>query len=179
MIPIRPLFCAVALAGLTACAPGGADLGALGEPEVTRMTQMAPPGADPGSCWGKDVTPAVIETVTHQVMLQPAEVLADGTVTRPAIYKTETRQEIVRERKETWFETPCPPLLTPDFVASLQRALSVRKLYRGPVTGRVDARTRAAIRRYQKPQGLDSGILSLAAARKLGLVAVETAADTE
>lgn len=34
-------------------------------------------------------------------------------------------------------------------------------------------RTRAAVRRYQKPQGLDSGILSLAAARKLGLVALE------
>jgi peptidoglycan hydrolase-like protein with peptidoglycan-binding domain len=37
----------------------------------------------------------------------------------------------------------------------------------------MDARTRAAVRAYQKPEGLDSGILSLAAARRLGLVAVE------
>jgi peptidoglycan hydrolase-like protein with peptidoglycan-binding domain len=37
----------------------------------------------------------------------------------------------------------------------------------------MDNRTRAAVRRFQKPQGLDSGILSLAAARKLGLVAIK------
>lgn len=172
MTPIRPVLCAAALAGLTACAPMAPDLAALGEPEVSRMTQEAPPGAAPGSCWGKHVSPAVIETVTHQVMLQPAEVLADGTVTRPAIYKTETRQDIVKERRETWFQTPCRQEMTPEFVSSLQRALAVRGLYRGPVTGQVDTRTRAAVRRFQKPQGLDSGILSLAAARKLGLVEV-------
>jgi len=178
MIPIRPRLCAAALAVLTGCAPGPADLGALREPEVSRMTQEAPPGAAPGSCWGKHVSPAVIETVTHQVMLQPAQVRADGTVSQPAIYKTETRQDIVQERRETWFETPCPAQLTPDFVASVQRALAARGLYRGPVTGQFDARTRAAVRRYQKPQGLDSGILSLAAARKLGLVAVELDGET-
>ena len=170
---LRLVLSAPALAALAACAGPAADLGALGEPEVTRRVQEAPPGAAPGTCWGKHVTPAVIETVTEQVMLQPAEMHSDGTVTRPASYKTETVQRIVRERRETWFETPCDSEMTPDFVASLQRALSVRGHYNGPVTGRMDARTRAAVRRYQKPQGLDSGILSLAAARKLGLVAVE------
>ena len=119
------------------------------------------------------MTPAVIETVTEQVVLQPAEVRDDGTVLEPAVYKTETRQAIVQERRVTWFETPCASAQTPDFVASVQRALKVRGLYRGPVTGTMDARTRAAVRAYQKPEGLDSGILSLAAARRLGLVAVE------
>jgi len=173
MITPRIVLSALALAGLVACTGTGPDLGALGEPEVTRRVQEAPPGAAPGTCWGKHVTPAVIETVTEQVMLQPAEIHVDGTVTRPAVYKTETVQRIVRERRETWFETPCDTELTPEFLASLQRALAVRGLYNGPVTGRMDARTRAAVRRYQKPQGLDSGILSLAAARKLGLVAVD------
>jgi peptidoglycan hydrolase-like protein with peptidoglycan-binding domain len=63
--------------------------------------------------------------------------------------------------------------MTPEFVASVQRALKVRALYRGPISGQMDSRTRAAIRAFQAPDGLDSGILSLDAARKLGLVAVE------
>ena len=134
---------------------------------------MAPPGAKPGTCWGKSITPAVVETVTEQVLLQPAEIRADGSITQPAIYKTETRQAIVQERVETWFETPCADILTAEFIATLQRALAARDIYRGPVSGVMDTRTRAAIRRYQAPQGLDSGILSLAAARKLGLVSVE------
>lgn len=145
----------------------------LREPEVLESRAKAPPGAPEGTCWGKDVTPAVIETVTEQIMLQPAEVTTDGRVINPAIYKTETRQAIVKERRETWFEVPCEAALTPEFIASVQRALEARGLYRGRITGQMDSRTRSAIRAYQKPQGLDSGILSLAAARKLGLVAVE------
>lgn len=172
MIPIRSIIRATLLSGLAACAtqPG---LGGLGEPDVMRLTQIAPPGAAPGTCWGKSVTPAIIETVTHQVLLQPAQVMSDGSVTQPAIYKTETLQQIVRERRETWFLTPCPKDMTPEFNANVQRALAARGLYRGDISGEMNAATRAAVRRYQKPQGLDSGILSLAAARKLGLVAVK------
>ena len=143
------------------------------EPNLAQSRAIAPPGAKPGTCWGKSVTPAVVETVTEQILLQPAEIRADGSVTQPAIYKTETRQAIVQERVETWFETPCDDALTVEFIATLQRALEARGFYRGPVTGVMDARTRAAIRRYQAPQGLNSGILSLAAARKLGLISVE------
>jgi len=173
MTPIRFLVCATALAGLSACVSGSSDLGGLGEPEVSRLNQAAPPGAEPGTCWGKNVTPAVIETVTHQVVMQPAQVMSDGTIAQPAIYKTETRQEIVRERTEFWFRTPCTDAMTPEFIASVQRALKARGLYRGEITGEMDAHTRASVRRLQKPEGLDSGILSLAAARKLGLVAVD------
>jgi len=144
-----------------------------GEPELQRSIAEAPPGAAPGSCWGKSVSPAVVETVTDQIVLQPAQIDTSGNILSPAIYKTETRQAIVRERRETWFETPCDAALTPDFIATLQRALLARGLYRGSVSGQMDGRTRAAVRRYQKPQGLDSGILSLAAARQLGLVALE------
>jgi len=173
MKPIRPTLYATALSVLAACTTTPPNLGGLGEPEVTRLSQVAPPGAAPGTCWGKNVTPAIIETVTNQVMLQPAEVMSDGRVTQPAIFKTETRQEIVRERRETWFLTPCAAQMTPEFIASVQRALGARGMYRGAVSGEMDATTRAAVRRYQKPQGLNSGILSLAAARKMGLVALE------
>lgn len=169
--PLLPMLPIAALM-LSACQPTLTPPH-LREPDVMHTRAEAPPGATPGTCWGKDATPAVIETVTEQIMLQPAEVAVDGTVINPAIYKTETRQAIVKERRETWFEVPCDDVMTPSFIASVQRALSVRGHYRGPVTAEMDARTRAAIRAYQKPQGLDSGILSLAAARKLGLVAVD------
>ena len=111
----------------------------------------------------------MVETVTDQIILQPAEILADGTIAQPAIYKTETRQQIVKPREDTWFETPCEEEITPDFTASLQRALKARGHYRGPINGMFDSRTRTAIRAYQKPQGLDSDMISLAAARQMGL----------
>ena len=147
------------------------DVARLTEPEPVRTRQAAPPGGDPNACWGQDATPAVVETVTEQVMLQPASVSTDGKVLYPAVYKTETRQQIVKERRELWFETPCSSEMTPEFVASLQRALAARGYYRGPDNGEMSARTRRAIRDYQREQGLDSAILSKAAARQLGLVA--------
>lgn len=174
----RVLTCTLPLVWLVACDPAdmpAPDLGALTEPDVVRSTAIAPPGATPGTCWGRIVSPATIETVTEQVLIQPAEVLDGGTVINPGIYRSETHQRIVKERRETWFKTPCDPIWTEEFTATLQRALKARKFYTGPITGNLDKRTRAAIRRYQAPQGLDSSILSLETARMLGLVAVERA----
>ena len=167
---IRPFFLvsmALGVAGCQTTLPGPA------ETEVTQTLDQAPPGAAPGTCWGKDASPAIIETVTEQVLVQPAKVNADGTIANPAIYKTEARQAIVQERRDTWFEVPCENVLTPEFNASVQRALKARDLYRGVITGKVDGRTRAAIRRFQKSQGLDSGVLSMAAARRMGLISVK------
>lgn len=145
---------------LGACAPNVYEL----IPEEVTSRNVAPPGAAPGTCWGRDATPAVIETVTEQVILEEAE---------SPVYQTETSQQIVTPREDTWFETPCDDVMTPDFTASVQRALQARGHYRGPITGRMDGRTQAAIRAYQKPQGLDSGLLSLAAARQMGLMQVD------
>lgn len=167
---IRPVFCAILAASLAAGCQ--TTLPGTTGPNLIHDTDEAPPGAAPGTCWGKSISPAVVETLTEQIILQPAEIMDDGTVAQPAIYKTETRQAIVKERTETWFETPCRDVMTPEFVASVQRALKARQIYRGPITGEMDSRTRAAIRKYQKREGLDSGILSLAAARQFGLVAV-------
>ncbi len=142
------------------------------EANVIQSTE-GPPDAVPGSCWGRDVTPALVETVTERILLQPAELATNGKVLAPAIYKTETKQRITKERDEIWFETPCPEAMTPEFVATLQRALSARGYYRGVLTSEMDRSTRRAIRDYQRGEGLDSPILSLAAARKLGLVIVQ------
>ncbi len=157
--------------GMTLPVPG------IGEPEVIQIRAAPPPGSPPGACWGQDVTPAVVETVTEQIMLQPAQVRADGTVEMPAIYKTETKQVIVKERNELWFRTPCQHEMTPELISSLQRALQARGHYSGLITMRMDRPTRRAVRNYQAPLGLDSGILSLAAARKLGLAVVNVPHD--
>lgn len=132
----------------------------------------SPPGAAPGTCWGKTVSPAVVETVTRKVLLQPAQISSDGRVQAAPIYKDETYQEVVRPRRDTWYEVPCAEDLTPDFIASLQRALAARGYHRGPVTGVLDSATKHAIQRYQRDEGFDSKTLSVAAARKLGLIAV-------
>lgn len=142
------------------------------EPGVVAATRDGPAGAPPGTCWGKTVTPAVIETVTSQVQVAPAKTGTDGTIIALPIYRTESNQQIVRPRKDNWFETPCPDTLDPEFYATLQRALQARGLYDGPITGMLDAPTRIALRAYQRQEGPDSEVLALATARNLGLVIV-------
>lgn len=164
---LRPLgLVAVACVVLIACAPAPRN-------ETTLITTPGegPPDAREGACYGKDVTPAVVEVVTEQVLVQPAQITSDGAIAHPAIFRTSTHQAIIEARREFFFEVPCPDVLTPDFIASLQRALKARHLYRGYLTGVMDERTRRAIRKFQLPNGLNSDILTLETARRLGLVA--------
>lgn len=158
---------------MAACLLAGCDTATrTADPVLAVNTRPAPPQVADGTCWDKTVAPAIVETVTEQILQRPAELAADGSVVTPAVYTTVTRQAIVQERREAWFETPCADILTPAFIETLQRALAARGHYRGPVTGEMDARTRTAIRRYQEPLGLKSSTLSLAAARKMGLISV-------
>lgn len=140
---------------------------------------LRPPDAEPGACYGKEIAPAVIETVTEHVVLRAANYADDGTLISPAAYRTETVQKILREREDIWFKTPCSDVRVGDFTASLQRALKARGHYIGRISGDLDGRTRRAIRKYQVDLGLDSGTLSLASARRLGLVAVEREVKAE
>lgn len=159
--------------GVAACDHAAPAADAVPEPGVVEATRNGPEGAPPGSCWGRTVSPAVFETVTEQVQVEPAKVNPDGSVAKPPVYRSETHQEMVVARRDNWFETPCPEVLTPEFVATLQRALSARGLYTQEITGTLDDATRAAVQSYQQPTGPDSGVLSLDAARGLGLIAVE------
>lgn len=164
---------ALALAVLSGCdiAPAGDE---IVEPGVREATTQGPAGAPPGSCWGRTVSPAVIETVTEQVQVQPAQISTTGEIQALPIYRTETRQQIVTPRKDNWFETPCVDQLTPEFIATLQRALEARGAYGGEISGIFDAPTRKAMRGYQISMGgPDSPVLALETARGLGLIAVE------
>lgn len=177
--PPRPsLACLPLLALLAACGPAfvkAPEAVRSYAPEiVTKPLGSPPPRGPEGSCWSAQISPAVIETVTEQILDGPALTDARGQVIRPASYRTVTRQAIVRERSEQWFQSPCPEMMTADFLASAQRALKARRLYSGPITGALDAPTTEAIRRFQAARDLDSGLLSLAAAEDLGLIAVGT-----
>lgn len=176
----RPAALALTVASLAGCADPGGGAGRPAaeppEPGVAVATREGPAGAPPGTCWGKTVTPAVIETVTSQVQVEPAKMGKDGTITALPVYRTESNQQIVRPRQENWFETPCPDTLDPEFYASLQRALQARGFYSGAITGIFDGPTRTALRRYQRQDGPDSEVLALTTARNLGLVIVPLSA---
>ncbi|WGH79717.1 peptidoglycan-binding domain-containing protein [Jannaschia ovalis] len=159
---IRPLPLVLLLAA--ACAPA---------PPVPVARGLGPPDARPGACYARGLTPAVIETVTEQVQEAPERRDAAGRVVAPARFVTQTSTRILRARGENWFETPCALRAgSADFIAQVQRALAARALYGGAITGVYDAATRRAVRAYQTPRGLDSGTLSLEAAKSLGLVAL-------
>lgn len=132
-----------------------------------------PPAQPEGACWDHDTIPAVIETVTQTVLAQAEERDATGRITRPASYDSIAHQRMVHERETLWLRTPCPGDLTPDTIATLQRALKARGYFTAPLTGVMDAPTRVAVRRYQADHGLDTPILTLTAARALGLVPVD------
>lgn len=68
------------------------------------------------------------------------------------------------------YQVPCPEVLTPEFIASVQRALAARELYQGPITGSQSEATDEAVRSYQATLGIWSSALSVEAARKLGLL---------
>lgn len=165
----------LAAAALTGCTtapvtgPAQADL----QIEQVRLKGEGPPKGPEGACWDKDVTPAVIETVTEQIHVTDEVRDDQGRVVAPATFRTVTSQRMVRDRQEVWFRAPCPADVTVAFVASLQRALKARGLYAEAVTGAWNPATAEAVRRFQAARGLDSPRLSLAAARELGLIAVD------
>lgn len=150
---LRPLFLLAALA-LTACdaPPPGA-----GKEEAAQNPIEPVQNAEAAKCWGTLDAPGAA---------------SQGAIPDAPV-KTDTDEAKARTSATTRFETPCAADLTPDFTASLQRALKARKIYAGPINGVMDKRTRTAVRAFQKAGGPDTGTLSLAAARRLGLVAVE------
>ena len=155
---MRAILLMVAAMGLAACqidAPASqAQSGAVAERANAPETLTAAIPTD--ACWARDTLPAITE---------PAEVTDANGQRRPML-------RVLRPAEERMFAVPCPDQMGDDFIATLQRALIVRGLLSGPVTGHYDAATIEAVRRYQAPQGLDSGTLSLQAAQQMGLVVV-------
>lgn len=167
----RALAALVVLAGCTVAPSDQAKSSRLNA--AGQLTGDGPADAAPGTCWAKSIQPAILENMEQTVLVVPPQTDETGEVLSPAIYRKELRPKIVQERQETWFETPCDEVLTEEFIASLQRALAARGWYNGPTTGVMDAATRSAVRRFQEPDGIESGEISMSTARKLGLVAIK------
>lgn len=126
-----------------------------------------------GRCFAKDISPAVIETVTLQEIETEAVRDETGAIIRPALFRTVTRQQILRERADIRFETVCPQNYTAERVSTLQRALKARGFYDGSITGTLDRATGFAIQRFQRQDGPDTVLLAIETARKLGVVAFD------
>lgn len=173
MLGLVPLALFACRSAVSPEAPARIDLAA----EQVRLDRPGPPTRPEGACWADHTTPAVIETETTQVLSAPAVLAADGALITPAAFRTVTRQVMLSDRADVWFRTPCPETLTPDFMATLQRALKARGLYPGALSGVMDEATLDGVRKYQAARGLDSAQLSLAAARDLGIVAADLQAE--
>lgn len=107
--------------------------------------------------------PAVYETVTRRVIDTPA---VTRTIPVKAVYRQETVHEPIGPGETKWVSVLCDVNATPDLVQSLQRALNVRGIYKGPIDGVIGPKTRQAIKTFQKGQ---SEILTIESARSLGL----------
>ena len=133
---IRRTLSAGALLALAACAS------ATGPAPENATRAVAVPISPPalaertahGTCRTREVTPAVYEQVMGEVQVVQAQIADDGTVLNPPIYRRAPVPRLVRARSEISFEAPCPEVLTPEFIASLQRALAVRGYFAGNVT---------------------------------------------
>lgn len=166
---MKPLIFVTAIGALGACVPAPTQpanvLIDVGQIETQRD----------GRCFANDTAPAVIETVRVQELESEALRDAAGNVIKPATFRTVIRQQILRERAPIRFETVCPQNYTPDFVATLQRALKARGYYNGEINGTLDTMTGTSIRVFQRENGPDSVLLSLQTARTLGIVALDRA----
>ena len=131
-----------------------------------------PTDAPKGSCWQKNITPAVFDTVTHQIRVpQQKNPSQSDEQTLPTVqYQTKTRHVMIKKRNEAWFETLCPAQMDKALVTALQHALTDRKLYHGAIHGRLTDDTRTAIRTLQHKDGINSDVLSLRTAESLGLL---------
>lgn len=74
---------------------------------------------------------------------------ARGQLISPTQYKTTRTQTITKPRSVTKIDAVCPEDLTPDFIASMQRAFQVRVLFSAPVTGSLDVPTRRAFQIFK------------------------------
>lgn len=165
------LFLGVVYLALSSALAAGTVVSKLSDPDNPNI----PADAKLDSCFAHEFTPAIIETITERTPKTPAQVAIDETtgqtkVIRPATYETVTVQKIIQDRRDIWFETPCPQIYTERFVKSLQRALKARGYYSGTLTGWMDKYTRIAVQLYQRDRGYDSEILSLKVAEEFGLI---------
>lgn len=137
----------------------------------------------------KVTIPAVTKVVTKQVVATPA---TSKTITIPATYKTvqvtklvtpETtkktvipatfktvsKQVKVSDQSVKWMPVLCKSSMTVETISKIQTALT-KAGYKTPVTGMLDAATKASVKAYQTKKGLTVSGLSIATLKDLGVL---------
>ena len=111
--------------------------------------------------------PAEYETVTRRVVKTPA---TTRSIDIPAEFTTVTRRNLVRKGGFTeWREIVCASNVTTSMVRAVQDALRTRGYDPGPTDNVMGARTKAALVKYQKEEGLPVGNLDYETLKSLGV----------
>lgn len=139
------------------------------------QTPITSSKTNPESCYTNYVSPAVIETVTRQILVKPAKTNTNPQngqiiIVQPAIYRTKTVQRIVQDRQEGRAEAICNHDMTPELIETLQRAMTTRGHYSGNITGVMDQTTQAALKKAQTEIGIPSNELTKVLAERYGLI---------
>jgi peptidoglycan hydrolase-like protein with peptidoglycan-binding domain len=121
----------------------------------------------------RKITPSEISTLLETRLFQPKKRNTAGQLVSPAQYETTRTQTITKTRSVTKIDAVCPEDMTPEFIASLQRAFQARGLFSSTITGSIDTSTRRAILNFQTVRGVASATVMNATAQELGLVVID------
>ena len=140
----------------------------LSECNTTALDEIARRSSD--QCYFEKITPAEISTQVEPRLVQSEKRNTTGHLVSPAQYEITRTQTIIKPRSVTKIDAVCPEDLTPEFIASLQRAFQARGLFFSTITGAMDTPTRRAILNFQTARGVESATVMKATAQELGLV---------
>ena len=87
---------------------------------TTAVDEIARRSSD--QCYVEKITPTEISKQVKTRLVQPENRNAAGQLVLPAQYETTRTQTITKPRSVTKIDAVCPEDLTPEFIASLQRA---------------------------------------------------------
>jgi hypothetical protein len=115
----------------------------------------------------EEVIPAQYETITKRQLKTPA---STRTIEVPAEYTTITKRVLVEKGGFTeWREVLCGQKVDTATVREIQDALRSRGYDPGPTDNILGSRTKAALTKFQKDNGLPVGNLNMETLRALGL----------
>jgi len=120
-------------------------------------------------------TPATTKTITIPATYKTIKVTKLITPEKtkktviPATYKTVTKEVKVSDQQVKWMPVLCKSSMTIDTISKIQRALTSAG-FKTPVTGILDAETKASVKAYQTKKGLTVSGLSIATLKDLGVL---------
>lgn len=110
--------------------------------------------------------PAEYTTIKVTTVVKPAEV---KRIEIPAVYKDVTKREMVEPSRVVWKRVVCKSSITSATIIKLQKALKEKGYYKGPIDGIVGHLTRAAVKAYQKDNGMPVGGITYQVLKSLGI----------